>query len=225
MKEERCGRPPGLQRGHGPAGAVVEEVASDEEGVELRHHLDQRIARLFRGHDKAFQRHTIAPVLLPALGRVVGEGDRRFERKVGVVFDREHPCPEAFQQRSKHPQIGRVEIDRDVIGLRRHPMPRQHLDDVRGGEKLTVEIDGGVFMAAVEEQRPPTLMENEIGDIRPEATGERITVKPKLHRQRRRVDRADLREDRTEHPVLPPLGMAAFGKLRGGQFFDPAFHP
>ena len=104
-------------------------------------------------------------------------------------------------------------------------MPRKHLDDVRGGEKLTMEIDSRVFMAAVEEQRPPPLMEDEIGDIRPEATGERITIKPELHRQRRRVDRADLREDHSQNPVLFPLGMAAFDKLRGGQLFDPAFHP
>ena len=172
VEGERRGRPPGLKLGREPAGAVVEEIIADEESVEFRHHRDERIARLLRDQNEGLERHAIAPVLLPSLGRVVGESDRRVERKVGVVFDREHPCAEAFQKHPKHPQVGRVEIDRDVIGLRRHPMPREHLDDVRRGEKLTVEIDGGVFMAAVEEQRPPPLMEDEIGDIRPEATGE-----------------------------------------------------
>jgi hypothetical protein len=80
-------------------------------------------------------------------------------------------------------------------------------------------------MAAVEEHRPPSMMEDEIGDIRPISSGERITVKPELDRQWRRVDRADRLEDRPEDPVLPSLRVAAFGKLRRSKLLDPAFHP
>jgi hypothetical protein len=88
-----------------------------------------------------------------------------------------------------------------------------------------MEIDGRVFMAAVEEDRPPSMMEDEIGDIRPKSSGERITVKPELDRQWRRVDRANRLEDCPEDPVLPSLRVAAFRKLRCSKLFDPAFHP
>jgi hypothetical protein len=111
---------PVIDRRRDDAGAIVDQVVADEEGVQARRDGNQGIAMLPGRRRQGRQGRTVGTVPLPGAAPCVGHRHGHPDGKVGVVFHGIHGGAVLGGQCAEQPEVRRIDVDRDIVGARRH---------------------------------------------------------------------------------------------------------